>query len=462
MNAILAQKTIRGRREVLRQMASGVGVDGVYAAILGQIMRQDGEKAKLGMGVLMWVLQSERPLAPEELRYALAIGGGRTEPDLEDVPTMETTLSCCLGLAIVDEGGSRVRLIHLTLEEYLGRHPDLFSNSHPRMAEVCLTYLNTPTIQNLPHNLWEHLGMVPFLDYASCYWGVHARKALTEHTKSLALQLLDGYDHHVSSKILQVNQRSRAYYEGQHIPSRFSGLHAIACFGIAEIATALIKLGGCDVNGRDSLGCTPLMWAARNNNRGVCEVLLELGNADPNIEDSRGETPLLIASADGHDAIVKLLLGRKEVNPDSLNSGGITPLSVAAQNGHKDIVKLFCERKEVNSGSHDNGDQTLLPQAAEDGHENVVELGPEPQCINPGTPEAYIQKTSSPLSSPSGFTHRQGTHPLPSSDNGFQSQSPTPKDDTGDPKKRHPDSAQRGYALHKACYKWFAKCCDKR
>ena len=307
-------------------MTSGQGMDGVYAAILERIIGQDDDKGKLGMEVLMWITHSERPLSPEELRYALAIEEDSTEIDPENMPTTETLLRCCLGLATVDDGGSRVRLIHLTLKEYLGRHPELFGSAHAKMAEVCLTYLNSQTIQKLPPNLWEHLRMIPFLDYASSYWGVHAKKELTERTRSLALQLLDRYDHHVSAKILQVNQRFWTYYDSQHTPSRFSGLHAIACFGIAEIAKVLIKLEGCDVNGRDSLGCTPLMWAARNNNRGVCKVLLELGDANPSISDSRGETPFFVASVDGHEGVVKLLLKGKTVNPDSPDNGGQTLL----------------------------------------------------------------------------------------------------------------------------------------
>ena len=307
----MAQSTIRRRREVLRQMTSGQGVSGAYAATLERIMGHGGDKGELGMGVLMWVSQSERPLGLEELRYALSIEEDSTELDPENTPTIETLLSCCLGLVAVDEEGSRVRLIHLTLQEYLGGRPDLFGSSHAKMADVCLTYLNSQTIQNLPPNLWEHLRMIPFLDYASCYWGVHARKELTEHTKSLALQLLDQYEYHVAVKIHQVNQRFRTLHKGLLTPSGFTRLHAIACFGIAEIATALIKSGGCDVNRKDSLDCTPLMWAAKNNNAAVCEVLLELGDADPNIKDSEGEIALYMALADGYQGVVDLLYHRE-------------------------------------------------------------------------------------------------------------------------------------------------------
>ena len=42
----------------------------------------------------------------------------------------------------------------------------------------------------------------PFVEYASCYWGTHAKSETTESVKILALKLLDGYDRHISSKVL--------------------------------------------------------------------------------------------------------------------------------------------------------------------------------------------------------------------------------------------------------------------
>ena len=446
---------------MLKQMTSGQGTDGVYAAILEQIMGQDGDKGKLGMGVLMWVSQSERPLSPEELRYALSIEEDPTGLDPENMPTVKALLDYCLGLATIDEGGSRVRLIHLTLKEYLGRHPNLFGSSHAKMADVCLTYLNSPTIQELPPNLWEHLGKIPFLGYASCYWGAHARKELTRSTRSLALQLLDRYDHHVSAKIFQVHQRAWRYYDSQHAPGRFSGLHAIACFGIVEIATALIQLGCYDVNGKDSLGCTSLMWAARNNNRGVCEVLLVLGDADPNTADSRGETSLFMASAAGHEDIVKLLLECKDVITDSPNNGGQTPLSVATRNGHENIVKLLYERRDVNPHLSDNAGQTLPSLPTEDGHEGVVEPHPERPSVNPEIQEAYIQTTISPVSITPGYPHPRKIIPLPFPEKTLQLQSRAPEDGSVDPEDIGRGSPQQGCPPCTASWKWLAKCCHK-
>ena len=388
MNEILAQSTIRGRREKLVQMTSGKGTDGVYTTTLERIMGQDGDQGEFGLRVLTWVSQSERQLGVEELCHALGIEEDSTDLDPENVPAIETLLNCCLGLVAVDEEGSRVRLIHLTLQEYLGGRPDLFGSAHSKMADVCLTYLNFQSIKDLSPTLQEPPKTASFLGYASCYWGVHARKKLTERTKSLALQLLEQYDHHVAARILLVDQGLRNSRRRAGRDSGTSGLHAIAYFGVAEIATVMISSGSWKVNKRDSGHFTPLMWAVRNNNGKVCEVLLELGGANPNLADRTGQTPLYIAAQAGHEGIVKQLLERKEINPDSSNKYHQTPLLKAAWGGHEGIVKLLLQRQDVNPDSSDTFGQTPLLVAAGEGHAGIVKLLLE-RKVNPDSFDDY-------------------------------------------------------------------------
>ena len=374
---------------MLGRMTSGLGTGGAYGATLERIQGQDGDRGKFGMEVLMWVSRSGRPLDAEELCHALGIEEDSKELDPENVPAIETLLSCCLGLVTMDEGGSRVRLIHLTLHEYLGGRRDLFGSAHSKMADVCLTYLSFQSIMDLSPTLKKPPKTAPFLHYASCYWGVHARKELSEPTLALALQLLGQYDHHVAANMLLLDQGLPNYGSPVSEDSGMCGLHAIGYFGVAEIATALIKWGGCEVDRRDSAGYTPLLWAAENNNRDVCEVLLELGGADSRIGNHRERTPLFVASAAGHEGIVKLLLERKEVNLDSSDEDGQTSLMMAAEGGHEGIVKLLLERKEVNPDTSDEIGRTPLWKAAERGHEGIVKLLFERKEVNPNSSDIY-------------------------------------------------------------------------
>ena len=151
-------------------MTNGLEMGDAYTATLGRIMEQDGDKGKLGIEVLMWISRSERPLHVEELCRALAIEKESTELDLQNVPAIGTLLSCCLGLVTMDQEESSVRLIHLTLQEYLSGHHHIFNSAHSKMAEVCLTYLNFQSIKDLPPTLLAPPPQTPFLSYASCHF----------------------------------------------------------------------------------------------------------------------------------------------------------------------------------------------------------------------------------------------------------------------------------------------------
>ena len=99
IETILQETTIHRRRQKLRAMKNGLNLEGVYGETLGRIKAQGGEKARLGMGVLMWISHSRRPLQVDEICHALAIRIGSNDLDRNDIPTISTLLGCCQGLA---------------------------------------------------------------------------------------------------------------------------------------------------------------------------------------------------------------------------------------------------------------------------------------------------------------------------------------------------------------------------
>ena len=121
-------------------MGDGVGLGDAYGATLERIRAQGGEKTKLAMATLMWVCHAERPLQVDELRHALGVEIGATDFDSENAPSIGALLGCCQGLITVDREASTVRVIHVTVQEYLCADPDLFSNPHSVIAEACLTF----------------------------------------------------------------------------------------------------------------------------------------------------------------------------------------------------------------------------------------------------------------------------------------------------------------------------------
>ena len=96
-------------------MTDGLGLEDAYGATLDRVKAQDSHKSRLGMTALMWICHSERPLGAQVLCQALSVEIGSTDCNGNNTPSIRTVLSCCQGLAMVDEGGSTVLLVHYIL-----------------------------------------------------------------------------------------------------------------------------------------------------------------------------------------------------------------------------------------------------------------------------------------------------------------------------------------------------------
>ena len=130
MDAVLGQTTAYGRQQKLEKMTEGVDLKDVYGATLERIREEGGAKTRLGMAALMWVSHSERLLQLDELLDALSVEIGAADLNVGNISSSETLLSCCLGLVSVDREALTVRLIHLTLREYLFTRPSIFGPAH--------------------------------------------------------------------------------------------------------------------------------------------------------------------------------------------------------------------------------------------------------------------------------------------------------------------------------------------
>jgi len=370
-DAILGETSLAKRKKMLKKVSTtGVDLESVYAQTLQRIREQKGDRSRLGVEVLMWVSHAKRPLTIGELSHALAVEIESKDLDPENIRPQNTVLASCLGLVVVDEETSVVRLIHYTLQEYLCL-PGVLPDAHKALGLTCLVYLNYNQVKSLPADSQPNLQDMPFLEYSSVYWGIHAKAELSGCTKSLALEMLPFYDSHISAALLF----SHIYNSG-HIfvgVPLFAGLHCASYFGIVELAEALIKMGGCDINQRDCKGCTPLRWAAEWGNEGVVRVLLAEDDVIPDRPNNYGQTPLLQASFGGHEGVVRLLLARADVNPDERDIDGSTPLAHACFGGHEPVVRLLLARG-VNPDNPDNNSQTPLSEASFGGHEGVVRL----------------------------------------------------------------------------------------
>jgi len=391
IDAILGEVTLHRRRRKLNEMTKGEGLGEAYSVTISRIKVQQRSMSKLGMEVLMWVSHSERPLHVDELCHALGVEEGSTDLNTRNIPAIETLLTCCLGLVTVEKSSSTLRLIHYTLQEYLSHNRDLFIKPHSMIAEVCLTYLNFRHVWDLLPTLRSVPPTIPFAEYASSYWGAHARLETTESVKTLALKLLDGYDKHISSKMLLLHRMSiwDRPLNLEDRPIGFTGLHCAAYFGCAEIMVALLEVGKWGVQATDLKGNTPFIWAARRGHERVVRILLGRGDIKPDVPDESGRTPLSLSAGYGYEGVVRALLERDDVNPDTADIlFGRTPLSWAAQNGHEEVVRILLERDDANPDTADVlFGRTPLSWAAQNGHEGVVRILLGRKDVKPDTPD---------------------------------------------------------------------------
>ena len=308
---------------MLREVATtGVGLDSVYAQTLQRIREQKGDRSRLGMEVLMWVSHAERPLRIDELCHALAVDLRLADVDPENIRPRDTVIGSCLGLVVVDAETSTVRLIHYTLQEYLTRH-GIFPDAHKTLGHACLVYLNCEQVKVLPPSGVSNLGDTPFLTYSSLYWGSHARVELSDRAKSLALELIKRAGNHISATLLV--EQIGGFHSCSLSHHLWPSLHCTSYFGIVEVVAGLIEREGCDINQRDCIGFTALMWAAQQGNEEVVRQLLTWGNVNSDKLNKKGETPFLSAAKKGYQRM-KLLLARNKVNPDKQSIDGRTPV----------------------------------------------------------------------------------------------------------------------------------------
>ena len=414
IDAILGEVTIRQRRKKLEEMMRGNGLSDAYIATLTRLKAQKGNKPGLGLKVLMWVLYSERPLRAEELCHALGVEVGSSDLDLECVPSLRTLLSSCLGLVTIEVSSSTLRLVHFTLQEHLLRDPALFYNPHSTIAEACLTYLNSTRVcelSPLPPTPVLAPPEMPLLEYASLYWGNHAKKGVTENVRILALRLLDRFDEHPSAPLLLLPYfkatRRRIWFNQPEQFRGFTGLHGVVFLGVVEIFLDVLKMKEWDVNAADCMGRTPLAWAAERGYEEVVEMLLDRGDVNPNQAVTfRGQTPLWLACYAGHEGVVKLLLGREDVNPNQADTNygqEKTPLWQACSEGHEGVVKLILGREDVNPNQADTEyGRTPFSQACYRGHEGVAKLLLEREDVNPNQADTEYGATPFSLAARGG------------------------------------------------------------
>ena len=141
-----------------------------------------------------------------------------------------------------------------------------------------------------------------------------------------------------------------------------------AANGQTELVRTLLN-AGADVNTRDNDGFSALSAASEKGQIDTVKLLIDSGS---HIEtrDNYGDTPLWFAAANGHADVARALVSAgADVNTQ--NNFGISALSIASQGGYIDVVNILIDKgSQTEIRNIDSG--TALLCAAAEGQANVV------------------------------------------------------------------------------------------
>ncbi|KAJ7710280.1 hypothetical protein B0H16DRAFT_640411 [Mycena metata] len=101
INSLAAKLTIKAVRDALPHLPKDL--DRMYDETMERIDGQREEERELACRVLLWVANSERNLTVAELPEALAIEPGSRTLSVDNLLDIDTILSVCGGLVMVDD-----------------------------------------------------------------------------------------------------------------------------------------------------------------------------------------------------------------------------------------------------------------------------------------------------------------------------------------------------------------------
>jgi len=317
-------------------------------------------------------------LTVTEIQCALSVEPGDTSLDEDVLPDIESLISSCAGIVIIDKESHIVRFVHYTFQEYILRQPSLLLVTvHVDIARTCLTYLLFEVFSTgrcaLDEVMDVKIAENPLLLYASKNWGKHALGDAESDVKiqALIMRLLEDRrfrDSRLQAVLLPINRYEKYSWA---IPKHVPGLWLATKFGLYTICKLMLR-NGYLVNEETSEGSIALHAAADLGWFNIVALLVECGGSISGSTNLDSDAiPLLEASRNGHQYVIELLLDRgADINIKSRS--GRTALHKAVGNSKEEVANLLINRGVDVTAQTKSSLWTALHSAASQGNVRPV------------------------------------------------------------------------------------------
>lgn len=327
---ILNEYDARGKTHLLRDRLAAIPSG--LSELFEEILQQGTHEVNDTLLTFLWILFAQRPLRREELYFAVITnasddaiekwGEDEIPPDVMD----RYLLDASKGLAEMTKGmHPTVQFIHESVKDYLldeglstiqpGLREDLVTQSHERLRDCCIRYLENSEAALLPE---RHIGIkrlvgtgpfwssttatYPFLDYAVVGVIYHADFA---HSPSRSqVEFVAGFPHRFWRRYYNL------CYEFKEICVEQQSLYTFVLMKAQNLATIDIQRLSCKVENRLIGGRhrTLLTAAITQGDTSMMKLLLEHG-ADPNdVSRPQASSCLPLAIAGKNPTMVRTLL----------------------------------------------------------------------------------------------------------------------------------------------------------
>lgn len=193
------------RRDALQDDHKFDGLFSLYDGILEFIEKEYPRLSRRNIRrAISWVLGAFRPLKVHELQAAIAQMDGKAFDEDDTIPNFETSIGPMTGALIEIKGDKTVRLIHITVIEYLvstseSTPPSFYDETvldfkpaviHQYLSTACLAYL-IHTVPSGPYadryvedsDFASNLREYPLFGYATQFWTSHFREVTEQFSR---------------------------------------------------------------------------------------------------------------------------------------------------------------------------------------------------------------------------------------------------------------------------------------